>query len=404
MNKKLGFYTVNGQNFDKKVSALLYATQLYKLLGRNIDPKLLVKWNFNDEVFGSYDWTQEPTESLKQLYFRRAKELRDKYDYLIISYSGGSDCHNILQSFLEQGLHVDELYVVMMEKISNNFENIDSTNTDAFYAHVSDNYFHTIPRLKELAPNLPSTKITYVDVSKLVFDVFNMNHDERWILNMREELNPVDVARFNYSLFPQFRKNLDKHRKIGVLVGIDKPRIVIDSASKLVYTRFWDRLTNTIPIGEYITDYTNTAIEFFYWSPDACDMLCKQAHVVKAWLEKNPQLQIFYENNPNQMIYAYAHTNVRDFNERSLRQLIYDNWNPTWFQANKVQNDWFNESDWWFIKNAKNTAAHSIWHSGLKYIVENTKPYISNPRRPDAFVHWYKDYCIGKMTNTLITV
>lgn len=395
MNKKLGFYTVNNQTFDKKIQALMYASELYNLMNRNFDPQLLVKWNFNDDIFGNYNWFIEPASSLKSLYHARARQLRETYDYIIISYSGGSDCHNILQSFLEQNLHIDELYVVMMEKINSQFSSVDDTNTDAYFAHVSDNQFHTIPRLKELSNTLSKTKITYVDVSKLVFDVFESSQDERWIMTMKEELNPVDVARFNYSTNAEFRKNLDKHNKVGVIVGIDKPRIIIDSNTKMVYMRFWDRLTNTIPIGEYISQYNNTTVEFFYWSPDACDLLCKQAHVIKRWLEANPHIQIFYETHPNQMIYAFAHTNVRDFNERSLRQLIYDNWNPNWFQANKVQKDWFNESDHWFIKNAKDTKAHKIWLNGIHEIIKKTKPFISNPRNPDAFKHWYKDYAIG---------
>lgn len=392
MNKKLGFYTVNKQEFDKKIQALIYATQIYTKLNQKIDPQRLVKWNFNDEVFGNYDWAVEPSMSLKQLYYKRARELREKYDYIIISYSGGSDCHNILMSFLEQGLYIDELYIVMMDKVASQFGDIDATNTDPFYAHVSDNYFHTIPRLKELSPHLSRTKFTYVDVSQLVFDTFT-DTDERWVLTMREELNPVDVARFNYSHFSSFRKNLDKHKNVGVLVGIDKPRVIIDSDTGLVYTRFWDRLTNIIPIGEYITEYTNTTIELFYWSPDAVDLLCKQAHVIKNWLENNPMLQGFFESKPTPVVT----TNVRDFKERLLRHLIYDNWNSNWFQANKVQKDWFNESDHWFIVNAKNTKAHSTWLSGIKYIVENTKPFIGDLRTPDAFIHWYKDYYIGKL-------
>jgi hypothetical protein len=400
MNKKLGYYTVFNQIFDKKIQALLYATELYRKLGRNIDPKLLVSWNFNDEVFKDYDWTREPNASLKELYYQRARHLREKYDYIIISYSGGADSHNILQAFIEQGLHVDELYVIMMDKISGQFSQVDSSNTDVFYSHVSDNQFQAVPRLKELAPFLTRTKITYEDVTKLVFDVFEMNQDERWIMTMREELNPVDVARYNYSSFLQFRKNLDAHKSVGIVVGVDKPRIIIDSATKRVYTRFLDRIANIIPIGEYITHYTNSTIELFYWSPDACDLLCKQAHTVKAWLEKNRHYQIFYENNPDPTIYSITRTNIRDFNERALRTVLYDNWHPNWFQADKPRKDWFCEADHWFIKNAQGTAAHSIWLRGIKHIIDNTAPYISNRAQPDAFVNWYKDYYIGNLQAT----
>ena len=58
-----------------------------------------VQYRFNDLVFDSYNWTVEPAESLVQLYQRRAQQIREKYDYLVLFYSGGADSHNMLQSF-----------------------------------------------------------------------------------------------------------------------------------------------------------------------------------------------------------------------------------------------------------------------------------------------------------------
>lgn len=400
MNDKLGFYTVNGKKFDKKIQALIYATKLYRSIGKNFNPTQLIKWNFNNEIFNEYKWCYEPSESLKTLYYRRAKLLREKYDYIIVSYSGGSDSHNILHSFLDQGLHIDELFIVCLEKIQSQFTEISLENTDAKYAHISDNIYQTLPRLRELAPYLTKTKITYADVSNLIFDVFENSKDESWIMSMREELNPVDVARYNYSSFSDFRKRLDKFQNIGVIVGIDKPKLIIDSTTNLCYLRFIDRLANTIPIGEYTTEYSNTTVEFFYWSPDSCDMLCKQAHVVKRWLEENPKFQIFYETIPNQVLYSFAHSNIRNFNERILRHLLYDNWNQNWFQSDKNKWDWFTESDLWFISGAKETNANKIWRQGIKFIIDNTKPFISTYNStPDRFLTWHHDYLLGKMEN-----
>lgn len=395
MNKKLGFYQVFDRIFDKKIQALFYATSLYNNLNRQIDPKLLVKWHFNDDVFTNYSWNVEPNDSLKSLYHKRAKQLRDTYDYIIISYSGGSDCHNIVMSFLDQGLFIDELFVVMMDKSARKDFIITPDNTSAELAHASDNLLQTIPRLKEISLRSPNTKIRYVDVSQLVFDVFKDYKDASWILNMREELNPVDVTRYKYSSFAEFRNSLDRFNKVGILVGIDKPKIVIDSDTRLVYTRFLDRLANTIPIGEYITEYTNTVVEFFYWSPDACDLLCKQAHTVKQWLERNKKMQSFYETKPK---YSVPYGQLRVFNERILRSILYDNWNNSWFQSDKNKRDWFTESDFWFIQGAVNTEAHAIWMQGIRHVIDNAKPYIQKYNNvPDSFIHWHKDYCIGKL-------
>lgn len=404
MNKKIGYYTVGNQIFEKKIQALIYATKIFNALktnGKLIDPKTLVKWNFNDDVFSQYDWTKEPDESLKQLYYKRARYLREKYDYIVISYSGGSDCHNIVTAFLEQGLHIDELVVVSLDKGAYDVS-IDEKNTSAVFSHASENKFQAIPRLKEIKDKSPGTNIKYVDMTNLVFDVFSKNKDASWILNMREELNPVDVTRYNYSYFPEFRKTLDRFQNVGVLVGIDKPRIIIDSDTKFVYTRFLDRLTNIIPIKEYIQEYTNTTVEFFYWSPDACDVLCKQAHVVKKWLEINESIQFFYETKPK---YHLTYDQIRIFNERILRSILYDNWNPNWFQSDKPRRDWFTEADNWFIKGAIGTKEHSIWLQGIKYVIDNTTPFLQKwGNTPDSFMHWHKDYCIGKLNKFVSNV
>lgn len=403
MNKKLGYYTVGNKQFDKKIEALLYATKVYYLLGKTHEPKSLVRWYFNDDVFSQYDWKIEPEQSLKTLYHQRAKQLRALYDYIIISYSGGADSHNIVMSFLDQGLHIDELYVLMMERDTNEWTSIDINNPSSSLSYVSDNYFQTVPRLKEITNRSPNTKIRYLDMTKLIYKVFQDFKDPSWVLNMREELNPTDVTRYAYSYFSEFRKSLDKYKSVGMLVGIDKPKIVVDSSDGLVYLKFVDRLTNAVPIGEYIKEYSNTTTEFFYWSPDACDLICKQAHTVKKWLEATPDMLRFYASRPSMLMDKNLGNAIdygRVFTERMLVPIIYDTWNSQWFQATKNSRDWFLECDNWFIKGAIGTLEHAKWLEGIKYIVNNARPYIQSPAGfPDSFIPWSKHYCIGKLYN-----
>ena len=406
MNKKLGYYIVGNKQFEKKIEALLYATKVYYLLGKTHEPKSLVRWYFNDDIFSQYAWELEPEQSLKTLYHKRAKQLRDLYDYIIISYSGGADSHNIVMSFLDQGLHIDELYVVMMPAGKDKWNSVNKDNTTSILSYVSDNYFQTTPRLKEITTRSPTTKIRYLNMIELVPKVFKNYKDASWVLNMREELNPADVTRYAYSFFPEFKKSLDKYQKVGILVGIDKPKLHINSFTKQVYVRFTDRLTNAVPIGEYIKEYTNTTTEFFYWSPDACDLICKQAHVVKKWIETNTGMQNFYMDNPalslrSQDISLGNAVDInRVFTERMIIPILYDNWNPSWFQATKNSRDWFLECDNWFIKGAVGTSEHSIWLEGIKYIIDNAQPYVQSPTGfPDCFLRWYKDYYIGNLYN-----
>ena len=56
VNKKLGYYTCNGLEFESKIQACFHSVQT----GKPVD------WVFNDLEFSAYDWTKEPEESLDQ--------------------------------------------------------------------------------------------------------------------------------------------------------------------------------------------------------------------------------------------------------------------------------------------------------------------------------------------------
>jgi diphthamide synthase (EF-2-diphthine--ammonia ligase) len=103
------------------------------------------------------------------LYDLRARQLREKYDYLILSYSGGADSHNVLMSFIKQGIHLDEIVVNTMEKGNKKSTSINNKNVQATNA-AAEHELQTVPRLKEAAALIPRTKITICDLTDYLFD------------------------------------------------------------------------------------------------------------------------------------------------------------------------------------------------------------------------------------------
>jgi len=198
MNKKLGYYSIGLQNFASKIDACILGTKVIDKLNVNVNPFNIVKWNFNDDVFDNYQWSVEPEKSLDELYDERAKKLREQYDYIIISYSGGADSHNMLMSFLRQKLFVDEIVVTHMNKAMKDYAIIDPNNLSAEYAYASEYALQTLPRLEEIRIQSPQTKIRVFDVSDSVFNAFSKRMDESWVFHVREELNPIDASRYNY--------------------------------------------------------------------------------------------------------------------------------------------------------------------------------------------------------------
>lgn len=384
INKKLGYYTVGNKEFDSKLQACFYANKI------NQD----VKWHFNDLVFNNFDWTAEPEETLDDLYNKRARQIREEYDYVIISYSGGADSHNVVESFLRQGLHIDEIVVNTMESVSKHTVKIDPNQKNPQNA-AAEHYLQTIPRLKEIQIRSPNTKIEILDLSEYLLNSWLQAGDASWISDKKEGLNPLNVTRFNYLHFDNIRKQFDKGKKIALVLGIEKPRTVINHDNKF-YLRFVDRACNIVTIENHIKEYTNSTVEYFYWSPDSVRLICKQAHVIKKWLEAFPKYQFsWYYKNLSIGTFRLVH-------ERLLRTVLYSTWNESWYQADKATSDWYSEFDSWFIEGFRGTPQHNIWREGIKYAEENAGKFVvNNLGFGDGLRPIDKFYYIGSMKTEL---
>lgn len=380
INPKLGYYTCNGQTFDSKIQAYLYSAQV----------KQKVEWNFNNDLFNKHDWTIEPEETLDQLYNARARQLREQYDYIILSYSGGADSHNILMSFIRQGLHIDEIVVNTMEKANSKFTVINPTVLNPEHA-AAEHRLNTVPRLKEVEHLIPRTKINILDLSDNLFQSLEVAGNASWVLDKREGLNPLGATRFNYIHFSEVRKRFDREKTIALILGIEKPRTMI--IGNKFYTRFSDRSANIVTVAEHIKEYDNSTVEFFYWSPECLPLLTKQAHVIKRWLEANPAKQKLWTLDSVNRLYRTVH-------ERILRSLLYTTWDNNYWQADKATKDWYSEFDTWFIEGYKGTKANDIWWEGINYVKNNLPTFMLNynkDRQADGLLILGHSYYIGDM-------
>jgi len=382
INKKLGYYICDGLEFDSKIRAGLHAVKVGKP----------IQWIFNNNDFKKYDWTVEPEQSLNFYYDQRARQLRESYDYIILSYSGGSDSHNIYESFRRQGLHIDEILVNTMEKASKGIVNVNSA--EAFDAPASEHEQQTMPRLREIAQQMPNTKITVTDQSDYLFQSLEQAGDASWVLEKREGLNPAGATRFNYLHFSEVRKRFDKNYRIAMVVGIEKPRTLIHQGRLVM--RFADRSTNMITVAEHLRDYPNSTIEFFYWSPDCVPLIIKQGHVIKRWLEANPEMQMHWDSRAaTGRVYRLVHDPI-------LRDILYTTWRKEWFQAKKAILDWESEFDQWFRVGYSDTRAFHIWKEGIKFVEDNLQPLLRTSEvtgKIDGMTPVLHNYDLGPINN-----
>jgi hypothetical protein len=95
LQRKYGCWIVGGIAFDHKLEALRHASNTNN---SNIE------FYYHNHVFDSVNRGLLGKVPLTTLYKERAEQLRDNYDYLVLHYSGGSDSHNILHTFLSNNI------------------------------------------------------------------------------------------------------------------------------------------------------------------------------------------------------------------------------------------------------------------------------------------------------------
>jgi hypothetical protein len=361
INKKLGYYTCNNQEFDSKLQALMYSTVAKKD----------VAWYFNNQTFDNYAWHVEPTLSLDALYDIRARQIRERYDYVIISYSGGADSHNIVESFIRQGLHIDEIVTNWSLDASEKFLVLDPRETSA-WNNNAEFKLNTVHKLNYIKNACPRTKITFNDTSRALVDSFLNAKDASWVKKKREVVNANGTNNYNYVYFSELRKQFDKGQRIGLILGIDKPKVKI--VDKKFYLFFTDTTANIASVQDHIEEYPNAETVFFYWDSDCVDLLCKQAHIVLSYIRTAPNVkQLWNDSNPPD---GKVDSPIRDLRERVLRNVIYTTWDNNSFQVTKATRGMDSELDYWFSRGWQGTNEYQIWQDGINYLCQRLGNYV----------------------------
>lgn len=377
-NDKLGYYSVG----DIKVSSKIEACQLATKTGQHPE------WHFCDSIWQQVDWTHEPEIDILDLYRLRARQIRERYDHVIINYSGGVDSQAVVDAFISTGSHIDEVVTIWNRKHDNRMDvsgfNTSAVNIEAEYDLV------TRPGLDRIIAHSPSTKITYMDISDHTVDCFTKFDGEEWLGITAEHLHPQYVSRWAGTRDQDQLLNLDKGRRTAIVLGVDKPKVCIKDGRYCVY--FLDIIANSFKGNWNKPEYTNLSYEFFYWTPDLPAIVIKQAHMIKSWFESHKRLEpvLFWPNHDLQKRATY---------EQILRAVIYPEWDLSTFQVNKCSSTVWTEWDQWFFDQYRDTRTMQNWLAGLKHIERTIdKKYLSynSQGRFDGFVgmingHFYLD-------------
>ena len=230
-----------------------------------------IRFYFYEDVFDAMNWGDEPTATLPELYRARALQLRDRYDHLVLAYSGGIDSTNMLEAFILNGIKVDE--VLMVGAFSQDaFKGSDENHNRDIYANV-------IPTLADM--DLRGAKLTYLDYSPFLRQPaqLDVSRSALWLRDIGPYISPHNF--FWYELYKHITVDRAPSQRVGVIMGCDKPRIVRRAGKYFFY--FLD--TGVLGYGRVgFSPKEGVDIANFYSSPETGDLLRKQAAVCKRYI------------------------------------------------------------------------------------------------------------------------
>jgi hypothetical protein len=404
MKAEIGYYSVNGVMYSSKILAILEAQKT----------SAEVTWHFFDEVLNKVNWQDEPETSLDDFYRMRALQIREEYDYVIVFCSGGADSTNVVKSFLENGIHVDE--VIASAPLSG-LSNYEWNNKDTSTANtVSETKFAQMPLMHEISTNYPTVKTTILDSFK---DIIDPKTDE-WLLDCQGDI--INSWTHTHGRLDSFKHLIDlaeNGKRIAVVMGIDKPVLVMMPNGDIISV-IGDIPVN-LPKPPFKREYPNVDRVLFYWTADMPLMMVKQSHVIARELHKPENARSFnamkdfsYLNKRRQekvltveqaiqkMLPRYRQETSATYNpfsvyQRGIVPFIYPKtYKPDLFQADKIDptHTFFARNHDWFHKLHGNTRANQLMESDFKIFYNSINPkYLNNSLT--GFKTYVKSFFIG---------
>lgn len=326
-----------------------------------------LEWIFNDHVWSQINWHMEPPESLGELYRQRAQSLRDKYDYLVLWYSGGADSQNILDTFLDNDIKLDE--VASLTTFSGTGDRNDRMNAEVY--HVA------IPTAEKAKQQQPWLRHTLVDYCQMVIKHFEQPSTKfDWVYQANNNVNPQSMCRPMYQTQSQkhWQDMFDQGKRVGFIWGVDKPHV--KGINGNFFCHFQDQIDPVKHSWSQTLDRPWEFDEMFYWDPDHPYIVVKQAHVVKRYLQtltdQSPEVELSYVTRPFGSYCAVSFENKLLYvHQRHLPRLLYPKWRPIPYQF-KPNSLVFSFRDEYFFRMSDSEPAKQAWRIGIEHRWQQT--------------------------------
>jgi hypothetical protein len=354
-----GYYRVGDLKFYSKLEAIEMQART------GIHPH----WDFNEAAYSSYDWTREPAESLTELYRQRAQQIREQYDHIVLWYSGGADSTNVLDTFIDNDIKIDELM---------SYTNYEVTGDKDHWLNA-EIWRVALPRIEELRVKCPWMKFRMIDLGQFTVDNFkvvDIVESVKYGLNTCK--SPHNKSRFDIrTKVKEWSDMIAAGKRVVMLHGLEKPRVAVRN-NRYIF-RFLDMVDSAVSPYAQAQNTAGDYDEYFYWSPDAPKIPIKQAHIIKNYLRLASPATPFMTSERSDLAYKELPSGEKLWlSVDGVHSLIYPTWKIDTFTVGKTPSPVFSKRDDWFLKEHGRDATVKTFYSALKHYWNDLPDYWKN--------------------------
>lgn len=282
-----------------------------------------VRFDFHDKLFSADNPAIEPSQSLLELYCERVRQIREKYDYVVLYYSGGADSHNILKCFEHTDTKLDEI----VSFVDSSYKSKDSKISSEIYRVA-------LPEVTQYQQKYPECKYSLIEIRDVQNELFK---DPVFKFDLYQDttyhLTPFGIMHY-YGLYyeDRFHRMHEQGKRVGVIQGIDKIRLRHVNGKWSFNFHDWSSYFGQ---KHYFRDFP-TYDEFFYWSPDLPSLIIKQAHVAAKYMDYLDSISADHPYRNNEMANVVKRKSGAKTNWEYANHIIYPFWNQGTFSTGKT--------------------------------------------------------------------
>lgn len=248
----------NSYLYDTKTNIKYYTK--YELRKDNSVNVNNIIYKPSNGFWDTINWKVEPSKSFDELKTERAFQLRDKYKYLILYFSGGGDSNTVLNTFLKNKIFIDEIRLNSYDFTTNSKILFPS------YDLIAYNY------LQKIEKYIPKTKIIYNRITPRIFLDFIVEDHHKKVYDAGF-VNKI--ARTPLSDFPS-KFNYGKYQSddYGFIMCEFKPSLRIGENNK-----YYAVLFSTAVLTKSLS------WDYFFTTSDLPELHIKQCYMLKNYLK-----------------------------------------------------------------------------------------------------------------------